>query len=79
MMVLLKPAWSDYTDWKIFVTDNNDEDGDGTTTQLTLLLRIFLIALWTLGNGWFQHEVLELFLQFREDWYTHRFGLDLRP
>lgn len=62
----LETPWSDFTDWKIFITDNNDEDSDGVPDLSDYIKRSISQELDL--NGWAWHNWPWVYSNSLKDW-----------
>lgn len=62
----LETPWSDFTDWKIFITDNNDEDSDGVPDLSDYIKRSVSKELNL--NGWGWHSWPWVYSNSLQDW-----------
>jgi hypothetical protein len=62
----LETPWSDFTDWKIFITDNNDEDSDGVPDLSDYIKRSVSQELNL--NGWGWHSWPWVYSNSLQDW-----------
>lgn len=62
----LETPWSDFTDWKVFITDNNDEDSDGVPDLSDYIKRSLPQELDLDGWGW--HNWPWVYSNSLKDW-----------
>ena len=62
----LETPWSDFTDWKIFITDNNDEDSDGVPDLSDYIKRSLSQELDL--DGWAWHNWPWVYSNSLKDW-----------